>query len=242
MAWARAVAINKVYFSNKNTIHMPFELYTNNRMAEGVALIDSGATHNFMDRRMVKRLQMGTKPLAIPRSIRNVDGTNNKDGTLTRYTDLRVTVNKQTQVQHFYITDLAEDCALFGFPWLQEFNPQINWKEGTMNNTKVTIHTTNLEPPEWAQISRIVLTGRLLARKAKNNQGDEIHMVINKMNLAQQWAEAAHKGKEVMTASIIPKQYEEYMEVFSEKAAQRFPLEREDDHTINFKEGTPDTF
>jgi len=54
VAWARAIVINKVYFSNENAIHMPFEFYTNDRMAEGVALIDSGATHNFMDRRMVK--------------------------------------------------------------------------------------------------------------------------------------------------------------------------------------------
>src|SRR6266576_320973 len=108
---------------------MPFECHTNNRMAEGVALIDSGATHNFMDRRMVKRLQIGTKELATPRSIRNVDGTNNKDGILTRYTDLQVTVNGQTQVQLFYITELAEDRMLFGLQWLQEFNPQINWKE-----------------------------------------------------------------------------------------------------------------
>ena len=156
-------------------------------MAEGVALIDSGATHNFMDRRMVKWLQVGTKELAIPWSIRNVDGTNNKDGTLTKYTDLQVTVNKQIQIQRFYITDLAKDRALFGFPWLQEFNPQINWKEREIDKTKVTIRTTNLDPPEWAQISRILLTGRLLARKAKNDQGDEVHMVINKTNLAQQW-------------------------------------------------------
>jgi len=81
-----------------------------------------------------------------------------------------------------------------------------------------------------------------LARKAKNDQGDEIHMVINKMNLAQQWAEAAHKRKEVMTASTIPEQYKEYEEVFSKKAARRFPPEREDDHAINFKEGTSNTF
>ena len=92
-AWARAIAVNKVYFSNKNAIPMPFEFYTNDHMAEGVALIDSGATHNFMDRRMVKRLQIGTKPLAIPQSIRNVDRTSNKDGTLTRYTDLWITIN-----------------------------------------------------------------------------------------------------------------------------------------------------
>ncbi len=151
--------IDKVYFSNENAIHIPFECYTNNRMAEGVALIDSRATHNFMDRRMVKRLNIGTKELAIPRSIRNVDGTNNKDGTLTKYTDLQVTVNRQIQVQRFYITDLAEDRALFGFPWLQEFNPRINWKKGEIDKAEVTIRTTNLEPPEWAQISRILFTG-----------------------------------------------------------------------------------
>src|SRR6266566_1351703 len=151
MAWARVVAINKVYFSNENAIHMPFEFYTNDCTAEGVALIDSGATHNFMDRRMVKQLQVGSKPLVTPWSIRNVDGTGNKDGNLTRYTNLRVTVNKQTQIQRFYIMDLAEDRALFGFPWLQEFNPQIDWKEGEISDARVTIHTTNLEPSEWAQ-------------------------------------------------------------------------------------------
>src|SRR6266699_6391837 len=84
--------------------------------------------------------------------------------------------------------------------------------------------------------------GQLLARKAKNDQGNEIHMVINKTNLAQQWVEAAHKDKEVMTASTIPKQYKEYEEVFSEEAARHFPPIREDDHAINFKEGMPDTF
>src|SRR6266576_4743906 len=71
---------------------------------------------------------------------------------------------------------------------------------------------------------------------------DEVHLVINKTNLAQQWAEAAQKGKEVMTASTIPEHYMEYKEVFSEEAACRFPLIREDNHTINFKEGTLDTF
>src|SRR6266567_4894374 len=223
MAWARAVVIDKVYFSNENAIHMPFEFYTNNHMAKGVALIDSGATHNFMDRRMMKWLQLGLKPLTFPRSIRNVDRTSNKDRTLTRYTDLEVSVNQHTQIQQFYITDLAEDRALFGFPWLQEYNPQINWKKGTMGDVKVTIRTTKLEPPEWVQISQIVLIRQHLAQKTKMGEDDEVHLVINKTNLAQQWAEVAQKGKEVMMASTILEHYMEYKEVFSEEAACCFP-------------------
>ncbi|HYT43323.1 MAG TPA: hypothetical protein VEP90_13380, partial [Methylomirabilota bacterium] len=111
-----------------------------------------------------------------------------------------------------------------------------------MGNIKVTIWTTKLEPLEWVQISQILLNGRYLARKTKMGKDDEVHLVINKTNLAQQWAEAAQEGKEVMTVSIIPKHYMEYKEVFSEEAACRFPPIREDDHTINFKEGTSDTF
>ena len=81
-----------------------------------------------------------------------------------------------------------------------------------------------------------------MAQKAKVGEDDEIHLVINKTNMAQQWAEAAYKGKEVMTASTIPEQYKEYNEVFSKEAACHFPPTRKDNYAINFKEGTLDTF
>jgi len=40
--------------------------------------------------------------------------------------------------------------------------------------------------------------------KAKVGKDDKVHLAINKTNLAQQWAEVAYKGKEVMIASTIP--------------------------------------
>ena len=101
---------------NENVIHIFFKLHTYDHIAKGVALLNSGAIYNFMDRRMVKQLQLGSKPLAIPRSIRNVNGTNNKNGTLTRYTDLEVSIDQNTQVQQFYITNLIKDHTLFSFP------------------------------------------------------------------------------------------------------------------------------
>jgi hypothetical protein len=118
-------------------------------MADGIALLDSGATYNFMDKRMARQLKIRTKPLAIPRTIRNVDGTHNQDGTLNRFTNLEVMVDSHKEILRFYITDLAEDRAILGFPWFQEFNPKINWKNGTID-TEVTLQTTNMEAPEWA--------------------------------------------------------------------------------------------
>ena len=74
------------------------------------------------------------------------------------------------------------------------------------------------------------------------DEADEVHVMINKTNLAQQWVEAAYKDRKDMMETSIPEHYKEYAEVFSEEAAKRFPPSRDNDHAINFKEGAPDKF
>ena len=66
-----------MYITRKSAIHVPFTLHTNAKMAEECALLDSGTTHNFIDKQMAKRIGIGIKLLARPRSIINVDGTGN---------------------------------------------------------------------------------------------------------------------------------------------------------------------
>jgi hypothetical protein len=56
--------------------------------------------------------------------------------------------------------------------------------------------------------------------------------------MAQQWAEAAQKGKAEVQ---IPKQYKEFEEVFSEEVAKHFPPSRLEDHAIKLKPGAPET-
>ena len=46
-------------------------------MAEETALLDTGATENFIDHATVTRLRLGTKKLAVPRPVYNVDNTPN---------------------------------------------------------------------------------------------------------------------------------------------------------------------
>jgi hypothetical protein len=110
------VAIDKVYFLKENAIYVPFKLHGCNHMAKGMALLDSGATYNFMDKRMARQLKIGTKPLAVPRTIRNINRTHNQNETLNRYTNFKVTVNHHKEILHFYITDLAKDMVIFSFP------------------------------------------------------------------------------------------------------------------------------
>jgi predicted aspartyl protease len=141
-----------MYITKRNAIHVPFSLCSNAKKVEERTLLDSGTTHNFMDSRMAKRLGIGTKALARPRSIINVDGTGNQAGTLTRYTDLSISYQGVTEVQHFFITNLGEDRAIFGFPWFQTFNLKVNWKKAKIEGSAM-VKTMRERPPQWTQIS-----------------------------------------------------------------------------------------
>jgi hypothetical protein len=173
-----------------------------------------------MDQQMMKRLGLGAKLLDRPRSIINVDGTGNKGGTLTKYTDLNITHQGTTEVQRFYITNLGNDRAIFGFPWLQTFKPKIDWGKAEIAGRTV-VRTTKEEPPKWAQIARGVLTAQRITKDMQLEEGEEIHVFINRTNVTQQWAEKSltERKDDLITETTIPKQYSEFADVFSESTA-----------------------
>jgi hypothetical protein len=65
-------------------------------------------------------------------TARNVDGTENKQGTIHYYTDLDLYVNGKINTEQFLITGLGNQKIILGLPWLREHNPEINWKEETL--------------------------------------------------------------------------------------------------------------
>ena len=52
---------------------------------------------------------MGTNPLKQPLLVRNVDGTINRDGTITHYCNLWIRRGKQVEKQGFYVANLGRD-------------------------------------------------------------------------------------------------------------------------------------
>ena len=59
-------------------------------MADKQALVDSGATNNFMSPAFARKMGLGMKKLDNPRKIFNIDDTENKSGSITHYLDLDV--------------------------------------------------------------------------------------------------------------------------------------------------------
>ena len=105
------------------------------------ALLDCGATHNFIDPCTVKSLAMGTNPLKQPLIVHNVDGTINQGGTITQYCNLWVRRGKQVEKLGFYVANLGRDRLILGYPWFTKFNPSFNWKNNVLEGEEVEIDT-----------------------------------------------------------------------------------------------------
>jgi hypothetical protein len=74
-----------------------------------------------------------------------VDGTENRNGSITEYVRLRVKQGSKNQVQNFYITNLGQDRTILGFPWFKTFNPTINWHTGVVEGPPVALEVPILK-------------------------------------------------------------------------------------------------
>ena len=208
-------------------------------------LVNSGATKNFIDIRTAEQWGLPQKTLPNPRPIVNVNGTENKAGAVTTACVLDIQYQKGQQLQRFYITDLGFNQVLLGYPWLHEFNPHIDWKEGEVQE-EVTLRTTANAWEKWRELRRTALVAQVqvdsvtvdetVVKKAMCvMQKPELTMieeqcntkwgaVVSRTNFAQDWAQEVNDAKQVLVLTAkVPDEYCQHELVFSKEAAKRFP-------------------
>src|SRR6267142_2344185 len=210
-------------FSRKS-MNLRFYIHSKSKRAEALALIDSGATENFMNLEYMKYLQLPIKRLEEPRSLFNVDGTMNKSGMLQYYTDLQVQTGSQRTNLRFFLTDLGKNKAILGYPWFAAVQPHIDWKNGWVNHSQLPIILQTpdavkarfipwqINHPNTRQTDRYFI-GRIVIDPVEQSTPSELEK--------------------------IPEQYCQYSRLFSEEASHEFPLSRIWDHAIELKSGAP---
>ena len=116
-----------------------FYIHTIGKRAEAVALVDSGATENFMNLTYAQWLKLPICFLEKPQKIFNVDGTENKSGELKYYTDLEVQTGTTRSPLCFFLVDLGENKAILGYSWFAATQPKIDWKRGWIDSSQLPI-------------------------------------------------------------------------------------------------------
>jgi hypothetical protein len=89
-------------------------------------LLNTGAGGKFINQNFVRNQIKKTKELKYLIEVFNVDGTLNKQGTTTKYTQLDLMINGQTQTHNLLVNGLGKQKIILGYPWFKQTNLNIN--------------------------------------------------------------------------------------------------------------------
>ena len=182
-----------------------------------------------------------------------MDGTPNKQGTITKYTWLNLTINGHTRPHNLFVTGLGKQKIILRYPWFKQNNPEINWEKCTFawqkeqDNCEPTPkplveeetdqenwknHTINpIEELDNEEIGNTVLISYTEEMKTK--------VWINaKGNMATELAIKENEKKAKLTnEELILEDLHEFLDVFDENKANQFPESNVWNHKIDMKEG-----
>ena len=201
-----------------------FFIHSIAKRAEAVALVDSGATENFMNLTYAKWLRLPIRKLSQPRKLFNVDNTENKSGDLQFYTDLDVRTGTNTITLRFFLSDLGEHKAILGYPWFAAVQPKIDWKRGWIDHTQLPI----IFRAKDAKRAIFAPRTRNIPRPLKTKE----HYFVGRVTFHLE-PEEEIKG--------IPDEYKRHKKVFSEQKSQRLPRHTIWDHAIELNPDAPRT-
>ena len=183
-------------------MRVPVSIRTRYFMADKKALVDSGATDNFIHPAFVKRLGLAMTPLEKPKKIYNIDNTSNKSGSITHSLELKITTKGVEKVMRFLVTDIGNEDILLGYPWLATFEPKFGWKDAVIETRALPIIITSTLPVD----SRTVIA-RLQTTEEKSEILQELEETTTIRGIATELAIQAGEGKKKVE---IPAVYDRF--------------------------------
>ena len=100
------------------------------------ALLDSGVTGMFIDRKMAARNGFKLQKLERPVVVRNIDGINNSGRAIIYQVEVNVYYKSHVERIRMDICDLGRTDVILGMLWLQVHNPEISWETGEVKITR----------------------------------------------------------------------------------------------------------
>ena len=194
---------------------------------EGVtvkALLDSGATGMFMDKRTAARHGFMLQKLERPIMVRNVDGTNNSGGAITHQVEANVYYKGHIERMRMDVCDLEKTEVILGIPWLQAHNPEINWETGEVKMMRCPLLCSGTR-------SRGVEKGKRVATL------EEEKIVRWAIDDKEDWGreeeiEEDHRKIE----ELVPRKFLKWRKVFGKVESERMLTRKVWDHAIDLKE------
>ena len=102
---------------------LPVTLWVYGIKVQAEALVDSGATANFIDQRFVERNHLVTDRLAKPYDVLNADGMLNAAGKIREYVRAYLEIGSHKTKQYLFVTQIGDKYMMPGYSYLYQHNP-----------------------------------------------------------------------------------------------------------------------
>jgi len=151
-------------------------LHSKSKRAKTVALLDSGATENFMSLDYAKYLHLPIKTLKEPRKLFNVDGTPNRAGDLKYFTDLTTRTGTKSTTLRYFLLDLGDNKVILGYPWFAAAQPKVNWAKGWIayDQLPIVLRTPDASKARFLPRQSLARQGILTRRKQEPRRSDNV--------------------------------------------------------------------
>jgi len=100
------------------------------------ALISSGCTHTTIAADTVQREKLPTEKMKTTMEIYNLDGTRNRYGKIKEVVPIALEAGGHTEQINAVVSGITEMDIFLGYDWLEKYNPEIDWKKGTISFTR----------------------------------------------------------------------------------------------------------
>ena len=191
------------------------------------ALLDSGATGLFADRKFMEKHGFKMQKLDRPVNVKNVDGMKNSRGMIIHEIEVNIFFKGHVERVRMDVCNLGRTEVILGMPWLAAHNPEINWKTGEVKITRC--------PPLCGKKVEIArgrgkrIQRNKLKRTDKRDKDDWEWSMKDKFN-----------DEEVLdmekVEKMVPRWFHRWLKTFGKIASKRMPVQKPWDHAINLKE------
>jgi len=198
---------------------------------EGVtvkALLNSGTTGMFMDKRMVVKHEFRLQKLERPIMVRNINVTNNSRKAITRQVKANVYYKGHMKRMRIDVCNLGKTEVILGMPWLQAYNPEINWEIGEVKIMRC-----------------LPLCGRIGQKKQERKVEREKRIVTLEEEKIVKWTiddkEDWGKKEEIeedhrKIEELVPRKFFKWRKVFGKVESKIMLTRKTLDHNIDLKE------
>ena len=166
--------------NDKDHIMVKLQLRGDKETVNINAMVDSGATEDFIDKEVCKKHGIKMSKAEVERKIYLADGKLSAMGPVTHIARVPMDISNHRELATFQVANLQHHEVILGMPWLRGHNPTIDWNERkiTFNSERCTTECLNSSPVAYAIPEAEALEENLVTRfstvQAKKDQSVKV--------------------------------------------------------------------